>query len=127
MLDSDYIYTGGILDGDRPSIYDDMTWWEHYWEYVILASIVAVVVITVLVCYMVNRARADHSIPRKVTFYGYGEQEFKYNSYIVPIVPTKEGYTFCGWYKDTAFLEPLKSTDRAKRDIILYPKWEKER
>ena len=124
MLDSGYIYTGNVFD-ELESFPN--TWWDIYGVWVVLAIAISVIIVGFIVMHFVTKTKVDHSIPRKVTFFGYDEKEFKYNSYIIPIIPTKEGYTFCGWYKDTAFLEPLKSTDRAKRDIILYPKWEKER
>lgn len=124
MLDSNYFYTGSIFDRDDPI---PLTWWDYYGTYVIVASIIVAIGLAILVWYLVAKAKADHRIPRKVKFYGYEEKEYTYGSYLNPDVPEKEGYAFCGWFRDPAFLEPWKSTDKVKRDITLYPKWEKER
>ena len=126
MLDSGYIYTGNVFD-KKHSIYDDVPWWKVHGIWLILAAIVIVIIVTVLVRYLVLKNRAFRSIPRKVKFYGYEEKDYKYGSYLNPDVPEKDGYAFCGWFRDPAFLEPWKSTDKVKRDITLYPKWEKER
>ena len=41
-----------------------------------------------------------------------------------PSVPTKEGYTFSGWYKDEALTEAWDfATDTVKDNTILYAKW----
>ncbi|AKL96977.1 surface protein [Clostridium aceticum] len=42
-----------------------------------------------------------------------------------PIAPTKEGYTFGGWYKDALYLNQWNfSTDVVTTDITLYAKWD---
>jgi uncharacterized repeat protein (TIGR02543 family) len=41
-----------------------------------------------------------------------------------PVAPTRTGYTFGGWYKDSGCKTPWSfSTDRVTRDITLYTKW----
>lgn len=43
-----------------------------------------------------------------------------------PIPPTREGYTFTGWHKDSACFEPWNmETDIIEMDITLYAGWEK--
>lgn len=42
-----------------------------------------------------------------------------------PTDPTKDGYTFKGWFKDEAFKEPWNWTeDKVKSNLTLYAKWE---
>lgn len=125
MLAFDYNFTGDVLKGERPSIYD--SWWDHYGDYVIIASVIVAIGLAAFIWHLLTKTKLDHSIPREVTFYGYDVKYYQYGSYLNPDVPEKEGYAFCGWFRDPAFLEPWKSTDKVKRDITLYPKWEKER
>ncbi|WP_176720381.1 S-layer homology domain-containing protein [Desulfuribacillus stibiiarsenatis] len=48
-----------------------------------------------------------------------------YNTLLdVPIAPTKTGYSFVGWYRDTELLIPWNfTTDNVTEDITLYAKW----
>ena len=38
-------------------------------------------------------------------------------------IPTKEGYTFVGWYKDQSLTEKFEDYDNIEEDITLYAKW----
>ena len=43
-----------------------------------------------------------------------------------PVPPTREGYTFTGWYKDYACFEPWNdTTDTIQSDMTLYAGWQK--
>lgn len=45
-------------------------------------------------------------------------------SIIAPIAPTRAGYTFAGWYKDSALQTPWNfQTDKVTENITLYAKW----
>lgn len=41
-----------------------------------------------------------------------------------PERPGRSGYTFKGWYKDSALTIPWSSTDKVTSNITLYAKWE---
>ena len=44
----------------------------------------------------------------------------------LPEPPTREGYTFTGWYKDFGCYEPWNvETDTVETDMTLYAGWEK--
>ena len=46
------------------------------------------------------------------------------NSIPVPNAPTKEGFSFAGWYKDARFTDPWNfGTDKVTENITLYAKW----
>jgi uncharacterized repeat protein (TIGR02543 family) len=43
-----------------------------------------------------------------------------------PPRPTRTGYTFKGWYKDSAYTVPwVNGEDKVSSDITLYANWEK--
>ena len=42
---------------------------------------------------------------------------------IAPVNPTKEGYTFGGWYSDAAFTTAYSFTTMPANDITVYAKW----
>lgn len=45
------------------------------------------------------------------------------SSVTAPTAPTKEGYTFSGWYSDIALTEPYLFTTMPAENITLYAKW----
>lgn len=63
------------------------------------------------------------SVGGKQTTYAYVLP--KLNTIIAPDNPTKEGYTFAGWYKDETCENAWNfETDTVKEDITLYAKWD---
>ena len=54
-------------------------------------------------------------------------QEQMYGEFLVlPDPPTREGYTFTGWFKDYACYEPWNvDTDTIQSEMTLYAGWEK--
>ncbi|PEJ60841.1 hypothetical protein CN692_01770 [Bacillus sp. AFS002410] len=47
-----------------------------------------------------------------------------YNSITAPTAPTRQGYTFVGWYKDAEGKTPWNfATDKVSNDMVLYAKW----
>lgn len=45
---------------------------------------------------------------------------------VLPEPPTREGYSFTGWYKDHGCFEPWSvETDKIEMDMTLYAGWEK--
>lgn len=53
-------------------------------------------------------------------------QLIEYEGYVTePTVPTRDGYTFKGWYKDDAFVNEFDfASDIITKDTTLYAKWE---
>nr|WP_186323101.1 InlB B-repeat-containing protein [Paenibacillus xylanexedens] len=43
----------------------------------------------------------------------------------MPEPPTRDGYTFVGWYKDTALTKPWQTNEQVSADTKLYARWEK--
>ncbi len=56
---------------------------------------------------------------------GIGETSIieDYGTALTTPTPTKEGYTFGGWYKDTFFIIEYTFTTMPKEDITLYAEW----
>lgn len=48
----------------------------------------------------------------------------KYGDTILLPTPTKAGFTFAGWYRDSGFATSYVSTTMGKEDITLFAKWE---
>lgn len=48
----------------------------------------------------------------------------RFSSFTPPSVVFRSGYTFRGWYCDTACSVPFVSGDRISKDTTLYAKWE---
>ena len=51
--------------------------------------------------------------------------ELYYLEPMFEVTPTKEGFTFKGWYLDAEFTKPLDNMMLLKEDLVLYAKWEK--
>ena len=47
----------------------------------------------------------------------------KNTSVAEPAMPSKNGYTFAGWYSDESLMTPYDFSDIVKSDITLYAKW----
>ena len=64
-----------------------------------------------------------------VLAYGDGSSSssavFKGNKLVKPADPTREGYTFAGWYKDEACTEAYDFSAAVVADMTLYAKWTK--
>lgn len=71
----------------------------------------------------------DNEVAYSVVFKSMGgsevaSQEVKENGYIVkPNDPTKDGYTFGGWYLDSACTMPYDFSNKVTNSVTLYAKW----
>ena len=63
-------------------------------------------------------SRGGSDVPAQTLMYGQTLQE--------PEPPTREGYTFTGWFRDTACNMPWNmESDTIETDITLYAGWKK--
>lgn len=121
-----------FLDGSmlepKEEKFDLIIWIERNIEEILIyLGVLAGIAFVVWVVVMTKRQK-DRETFFTVTYFGFEQEEkIQKGNYITPMYPQKEGYIFCGWYKNTALTEPLESNDLIERDITLYPKWEKER
>lgn len=61
-----------------------------------------------------------------IHFVGQEDITVPYGSKPILPIPEKNGYVFRGWFLDSACTIPYYSDSPMKKDLILYPKWEKE-
>ena len=59
---------------------------------------------------------------RKVVLYGRETVLLEKGDLFTVPIPEKEGYSFGGWFYDSACTEPYKTT-KITENITLYPKW----
>ena len=108
------------------------------WGIIICVLIACSILTVILLCLHSrekNEAKAvsipgkDHKvIPsriRKVVLYGEETILLEKGDLFIVQIPEKEGYSFGGWFYDSACTEPYK-TMRITEDITLYPKWTKD-
>ena len=51
------------------------------------------------------------------------ENGYDYRAGVEPTQPTKDGYTFAGWYKDSELTKPYDWSSKVKKDMTLYAGW----
>lgn len=103
---------------------DDRIWIEKYW-WIIALAVVAVAAVIFAVLYF--RSRSEKMID--LTVYASDEGKLlsvKKGSPYNPPIPRKEGYTFKGWYLDSACTVPWLSTYKVKKTMCLYADWQKD-
>ena len=63
---------------------------------------------------------------KHIVYFGDIKKTVVRHNRIVPLIcPQKEGYTFCGWYRDEKLNIRWNPTDIVVQEMYLYPKWEK--
>lgn len=119
-------YVGSVFhQKEREPRWDNA--WEKFWDLngELVVSVAVVVMLLGLLIWLMYRDKLKNTTVT-VTYLDHEKVTCKYGDRLTPPVPKREGYAFCGWFKDTAFSEPWKSTDKVKKDLTLYPKWVKE-
>lgn len=123
-----------ILENDEYTFSDFWTEWG-----VIICVLVACSILTLILLYMYSReknAAKAISIPgktskvvpsriRKIVLYGQETVLVEKGDLFIATIPKKDGYSFGGWFYDSACTEPYKNK-HITEDIVLYPKWTKE-
>lgn len=68
--------------------------------------------------------QVDSLLIRRITLVGFSVVELKKGEQFIAPVPEKDGYSFCGWFYDSACTVPYLNK-RITKDTTLYPKWVK--
>ena len=120
-------YTGDSLKPlERTYDSDFEKWWIEGKPWTVLGavllSMIVAAALAILVWQLYKRIYTTHT----VILSGEETKTVKHGAPLYPPIPKKDGYTFCGWFKDSACTEPWGSKDRVKHNLTLYPKWTKE-
>ena len=67
-----------------------------------------------------------HRRTHNVFFGDYNVVTVRHNRIVQLPHPEKDGYIFCGWYRDENFKTKFLPTETVIQDLYLYPKWEKD-
>ena len=123
----------GRLDSNIDTVYS--SWFEKFrYEYPFLfaftiIAIVALICIAVyLICKLYNKSEMEKECPTLVTVHlvGYEDLFVRPKTNVILPTPERDGFVFRGWFLDSACTVPYISTEPVKKELILYPKWEKE-
>ncbi len=95
---------------------------ERYW-WVLMILLLVLLTIAIGITYMKRNSKSN-----SVTIHLVGREDLSVSRGSKPILPmqSRPGYAFRGWFLDSACTMPFDSRKPIKRDLILYPKWEKE-
>lgn len=67
-----------------------------------------------------------HTDTVTVTLYNFKSDCISLGAEYFPDIPTRDGYAFTGWFYDPSFTKPFMPGKKIKKDITLYPRWNKE-
>lgn len=95
---------------------------EQYW-WVFMILLLVLLTIAMGITYIKRTPKSN-----SITIHLVGREDLSVPHGSRPILPmpSKPGYAFRGWFLDSACTIPFDSRQPIKRDLILYPKWEKE-
>ena len=117
-------------------IFKEKTFWDEYGLAIIICSCVALVMSAVFILTHLHEKKkekvsflvmhdgnpVDASRLVTVSMLGYQESSVLKGDLFVAPIPKKKGYSFAGWFYDSAFTRPYFSK-KLRRNIVLYPKW----
>lgn len=129
---------GGIMDhnSDRKSGFDlfveniqDFIEDHPVWfSLILIAFVIEIVFLVYFFCNLSNRIESEKECPTLVTVHlvGYEDLFVRPKTNVILPTPERDGFVFRGWFLDSACTVPYISTEPVKKELILYPKWEKE-
>lgn len=125
---------GGLSDFKLDPTFDN--WFDEFaYEHpVLFPALLSLAVIFLLfgitmLIHSIRRKMGDKntsSIQVKIHLVGIEDVCINYGSLFVCPMPKKEGFIFRGWFLDSACTIPYVSNKPIKKELILYPKWERE-
>lgn len=105
-------------------------WWDIYGDDVLAIGIPVLCVILITIYFLIMNAhekkKARDAIPISVCLYGFKTVSVSVKDDFYPDIPSREGYAFTGWFYDPSFTMPFIPGQKLKKDITLYPRWQKE-
>lgn len=112
--------------GDTP--FED--WWYRNKDTVLsigIPALLSILIISYFVIFHFHEKKKERSaIPITVHLYGFKSVSVSVKEDFYPDIPTRKGYSFTGWFYDPSFTMPFIPGQKLKKDITLYPRWQKE-
>lgn len=111
--------------------YNLRTFWDKYGLALIFLLLIFLTVVSMIIYakkadIKAKRAQKVEARKYKVIMTGHETVRVPRDSHFAPPILSRDGYTFSGWFMDTALTVPWISTQKVKYDMTLYPKWIKE-
>ena len=119
-----------------PSHIPQKTFWEEWGVGIILSCVVVIVIAGAMIgMFFLDRFQqrekefvdcngqlVDKKKVCSITLISHESISWKKGALFIAPVPTRDGYSFEGWFYDSAFSKPYINK-RVKNDLTLYPKW----
>lgn len=128
-------YYSTVLAPIRANQYGDTpfeNWWYHYGQIVsiILGILISLLVLAIpYIAVRIARARDKDTATENlvsVNLYGFKTVSVSPKDVFFPDIPVKDGYSFTGWFYDPSFTKPFMPGKKLKKDLTLYPRWQRE-
>ena len=105
--------------------------WENNRSWIIAVSVIVLLLIVLYFLTTIDSRRAARKKRHdsklvNINVTDFGTIPVIYGNRYFPPIPQKSGYIFRGWFLDSACTIPWVSTTKVKKEMALYPKWEKE-
>jgi uncharacterized repeat protein (TIGR02543 family) len=95
----------------------------------LLKILAAIVVVVIIILLLLKGCKANEFTVKFNTDGGTSISEVKVkdgDTLARPSTPTKDGYTFAGWYQDASYTQEFDFSTKVDKDFTLYAKWEKK-
>lgn len=123
---------------DLHNLIGEQSFWDLHKEQIIIIALLIVFVVAVYLL-IERKAIMRGVIQRKqlktnrildkttriVVLHGIDSSRVIVGDSFSPPLPTRDGYSFGGWYVDTALTVPWLSSQPVINNVTLYPKWNK--
>ena len=104
--------------------------WENYGDIVFYVGIPVLLGLFFFIYFGLIYAREEKKnrppVMITVCLYKFKTETISPNEVYYPELPERDGYAFTGWFYDPSFTKPFMPGKKLKKDITLYPRWQKE-
>ena len=97
---------------------------KYLW--VVVLAVLALAGLTLLLSWIYIRRQKVKKTEITIHLSCHSDIQVQYGRIAMLPTPKRDGYEFRGWFLDSACTIPFDSRIPIKRELILYPRWEKE-